>query len=259
MSNFANAFANGKAFIPFITCGDPDLSTTASCMKAMQDAGADVIQLGIPFSDPVVESPSIQAATMRALKNELTTDDIFEFVENVRKDVHIPIMFMTYANTVYNYGIERFMERCADVGVQGMVLPDVPLEEKDEFDASAEVHGVDIISLIAPSSVGRVASIAESSNGFIYVVSGLGGNQSREKMIEDIKGIVATIREHTSIPCAVGIGITTPEQAVQMASLSDGAIVGSAIINLVEQYGKDAPEHVGAFVKQMKDALRCMS
>lgn len=256
MNKISDAFANGKAFIPFITCGDPDLETTAKCIRRMADAGADLIELGIPFSDPVAEGPVIQEANIRALKHPMTTDTIFEFVTELRKDVSVPFIFMTYANVVFTYGIERFMQRCAETGVQGMVLPDVPIEEKDEFEVYADKYGIAMVSLVAPTSAGRIAKIAKSSKGFIYVVSSLGVTGTREQITTDLKTIVGTIRENTDIPTAIGFGISTPEQAAEMASIADGSIVGSAIIKLLAKYGKDAPEHIYKYVKEMKDAVR---
>ncbi len=259
MNKISDAFANGKAFIPFITCGDPDLETTAQCIRRMVDAGADLIQLGIPFSDPVAEGPVIQEANIRALKHPMTTDTIFEFVTELRKDVSVPFMFMTYANVVFTYGIERFMQRCAETGVQGMVLPDVPIEEKEEFDVFADKYGIALISLIAPTSAGRIAKIAQNSKGFIYVVSSLDASKTREQITSDLKTSVATIRENTDVPTAIGFGISTPEHAAQMAAIADGAIVGSAIIKLLAKHGKDAPEHIYQYVKEMKDAVRGVS
>ena len=256
MSNIRSAFANGKAFIPFITCGDPDLETTANVVRAAVENGADLIELGIPFSDPTAEGPVIQGANIRALAGGVTTDKVFELVKELRRDVKIPLAFMTYANVVFSYDAERFMARCCECGVDGVILPDLPFEEKGEFSAVAKQYGVDLISLIAPTSANRVAMIAKEAEGFIYVVSSLGVTGERSQITTNIGEIVKVIRENTNVPCAVGFGISTPEQAAEMAGLSDGAIVGSAIIRIIEKYGKDAPKYVGEFVKSMKDALR---
>lgn len=255
MSNIKDAFRNGKAFIPFITCGDPDLETTAKVVRAAAENGADLIELGIPFSDPTAEGPVIQGANIRALAGGITTDKIFDFVAELRRDVKIPLVFMTYANVVFSYDAERFMARCCETGVGGIILPDLPYEEKDEFSDIARRYGVDIISLIAPTSANRIAMIAKETTGFIYVVSSLGVTGTRSEITTNIGDIVKVIRENTDVPCAVGFGISKPEQAKKMAGLSDGAIVGSAIIKLLEQYGKDAAPYVGEYVKSMKEAV----
>ena len=224
MSDLARAFDHGKAFIAFLTCGDPDLETTAAAVRAAAQNGADLIELGIPFSDPTAEGPVIQAANLRALQSGVTTDKIFDLVRELRRGVTIPMVFMTYANVVFSYGTERFLSNCRDVGIDGLILPDVPYEEKEEFLPACRKYGVEFVSLIAIKT--------------------------------DLASIVSLVRENTDIPCAIGFGISTPEQAKKMADLSDGAIVGSAIVKLLAQYSKDAPEHIGAYVKEMKDALR---
>ena len=256
MSNIKAAFKNGKAFIPFITCGDPDLDTTEKVIRAAADAGADLIELGIPFSDPTAEGPVIQGANIRALAGGVTTDKVFELVARVRKDIKIPFVFMTYANVVFSYDTERFMARCCETGVDGIILPDVPFEEKDEFTDLANQYGIDMISLIAPTSEDRIAMIAKEAKGFLYIVSSLGVTGVRSEITTNIGDIVKIVRENTDVPCAVGFGISKPEQAKKMAAVSDGAIVGSAIIKILEQYGKDAPEHVYEYIKSMKDAVR---
>lgn len=256
MSKISSAFKNGKAFIAFITCGDPDLETTAAAVRAAVQGGADLIELGIPFSDPTAEGPVIQGANLRALENGITTDKFFEFVAELRQDVKLPIVFMTYANVVFSYGTERFISSCSNVGIDGIILPDLPFEEKDEFLPTCRRFGVDLISLIAPTSENRVAMIAKEANGFLYIVSSLGVTGTRSEIKTELSDIVSVIRQNTSIPCAIGFGISTPEQARKMADIADGAIVGSAIVKLLEKYGKKAPEHIREYVKSMKDALR---
>ncbi len=256
MSNIKKAFENGKAFIPFITCGDPDLETTAKIVRAAVENGADLIELGIPFSDPTAEGPVIQGANIRALAGGVTTDKIFDMVAELRRDVSIPLVFMTYANVVFSYGSERFMSKCKEKGIDGIILPDLPFEEKDEFSDVAAKYGIEIISLIAPTSADRVSMIAKEAEGFIYIVSSLGVTGVRSEIKTDIKDIVKAIRDNTDIPCAVGFGISRPEQAKAMADISDGAIVGSAIIRIIEQHGKEAAPFVGEYVKSMKSALR---
>ena len=256
MSKIGKAFDHGKAFIAFITCGDPDLETTAAIVREAVRNGADLIELGIPFSDPTAEGPVIQGANIRALAGGVTTDKIFALVAELRKDIAVPMVFMTYANVVFSYGQDRFISRCRDVGIDGLILPDLPYEEKEEFLGDCRQYGVDLISLIAPTSENRIAMIAREAEGFIYVVSSLGVTGTRSEITTDLASIVKMIRENSSAPCAIGFGISTPEQAKKMAGLSDGAIVGSAIIKIMEKYGRDCPKYVGEYVKSMKDALR---
>ena len=256
MSKIKNAFENGKAFIAFITCGDPDLETTAAVVRAAVENGADLIELGIPFSDPTAEGPVIQGANLRALNGGVTTDKIFKFVKELRKDVKVPMVFMTYTNVVFSYGAERFISTCRDIEIDGLILPDLPFEEKEEFLPICREYGVDLVSLIAPTSENRIAMIAKEAEGFLYIVSSLGVTGMRSEIKTDLASIVKVVRQNTDIPCAIGFGISTPEQARKMVDISDGAIVGSAIIKLLEKYGKDAPKYVGAYVKSMKEALK---
>lgn len=255
MSKIGEAFANGKAFIAFVTCGDPDLETTMSCVRAAVENGADLIELGIPFSDPTAEGPVIQGANLRALTGGVTTDKIFEMVKKLRQDVTLPMVFMTYANVIFSYGAERFLSACREIGIDGLILPDLPYEEKEEFLDSCHSYGVDLISLIAPTSANRIAMIAKEAEGFIYVVSSLGVTGTRREIKTDLTSIVEVIRQNTDIPCAIGFGISTPEQARKMAGLSDGAIVGSAIVKIIEKHGREAAPYVGAYVREMKEGM----
>ena len=255
MSKIQKAFDHGKAFIAFITCGDPDLETTSNAVRAAVENGADLIELGIPFSDPTAEGPVIQGANLRALTGGVTTDQIFAFVKDLRREINVPMVFMTYANVVFSYGPERFLSRCKYVAIDGLILPDLPFEEKEEFLPFCRRYGVDLVSLIAPTSENRIARIAKEAEGFLYIVSSLGVTGVRSEIRTDLASIVAIVRENTRVPCAIGFGISTPEQAGRMADLSDGAIVGSAIVKLLEQYGKDAPKYIGEYVKKMKAAL----
>ena len=255
MSKIKSAFENGKAFVPFITCGDPDLETTKKIVRASVENGADLIELGIPFSDPTAEGPVIQGANIRALAGGVTTDKIFEMVRNLRKDISTPMVFMTYANVVFSYNAEKFISTCKEIGIDGLILPDLPFEEKDEFLPICDKYDVDLISLIAPTSDKRIGMISKEAKGFIYVVSSLGVTGTRSAITTDVDSLISVVRENTDVPCAIGFGISTPEQASKMASISDGAIVGSAIIKIIEKYGKDAPKHVGEYVKSMKTAI----
>ena len=255
MSNIRKAFENGKAFIAFITCGDPDLATTAETVKEAVRNGADLIELGIPFSDPTAEGPVIQGANIRALKGGVTTDKIFDFVRELRKEVTVPMVFMTYAHVVFSYGSEKFIATCKEIGMDGLILPDVPFEEKEEFQSICDRYDMDFISLVAPTSENRIAMIAKEAKGFLYIVSSLGVTGTRTEIKTDLSSIMEVVRRNTDVPCAIGFGISTPEQAKKMAGLSDGAIVGSAIIKLLEKYGTEAPKYVGEYVKSMKNAI----
>lgn len=256
MSNIRKAFENGKAFIAFITCGDPDLETTAKVVRAAAENGADLIELGIPFSDPTAEGPVIQGANLRALTGGITTDKIFAFVKELRRDVKVPMVFMTYANVVFSYGAEKFISTCRDIEIDGLILPDLPFEEKEEFQPLCRQYDINLISLIAPTSENRIAMIAKEAEGFVYIVSSLGVTGTRSEIKTDLASIINVVRENTDVPCAIGFGISTPEQAKKMADISDGAIVGSAIIKLLEKHGKDAPRYVGEYVKSMENAIR---
>ena len=256
MTKIADAFANGKAFIPFLTCGDPDLETTEKLIGAIAEAGADLIELGIPFSDPTAEGPVIQDANLRALSAGTTTDKIFDMVRRVRQTVSIPMVFMTYANVIFSYGADRFLKTAAEIGMNGIIVPDVPFEEKQEFEPLCQKYGLAQISMIAPTSHDRIRAIAEQANGFLYCVSSLGVTGTRTAITTDIGAMVKLVKEVKDIPCAVGFGISTPEQADSMCRQADGAIVGSAIVKLIAQYGRDSVQPVADYVRTMKTACR---
>ena len=255
MSKIQKAFAKGKAFIPFVTCGDPSLDVTEKIVYAMEEAGADLIELGIPFSDPTAEGPVIQGANLRALSGGVTTDKVFDMVEKIRKNSSISMVFMTYANVVFSYGIERFCKRAAEVGMDGMILPDVPFEEKEEFDRVCREYGLDLISLIAPTSHEKISMIAKEAEGFLYCVSSIGVTGTRSEFTTDFDEFFGVIKKNATIPCAVGFGISGPEQAKKMSTYCDGVIVGSAIVKLISQYGKESPEKVYEFTKSLRDVL----
>lgn len=255
MSRIEEAFQNHKAFIAFITVGDPDLETTERVVHAAVENGADLIELGIPFSDPTAEGPVIMEADEVALKAGTTTDKVFELTKKLRKTITVPMVYMTYANVVFSYGCEKFAQKAADAGVDGLILPDVPYEEKEEFTEVFDRYGLDLISMIAPTSEDRIAMIAKEAKGFIYMVSSLGVTGTRSEITTDISAMTDLVKKNTEVPCAVGFGISTPEQAAKMAELSDGAIVGSAIIKIIAKYGKEAAGPVGEYVKEMADAV----
>lgn len=258
MSRIGNAFKDHKAFIAFITVGDPDLETTEKVVKTAVENGADLIELGIPFSDPTAEGPVIMEADNAALKAGTTTDKVFELTKKLRNDITIPMVYMTYANVVFSYGMEKFAQKAADAGIDGIILPDVPYEEKEEFDAVFAPLGIDLISMIAPTSENRIAMIAQEAKGFIYMVSSLGVTGTRSEITTDIGEMTKLVKDNTEVPCAVGFGISTPEQAAKMAALSDGAIVGSAIIKIIARHGADAAGPVGEYVKSMADAVHAL-
>ena len=254
----ADAFRNGKAFIPFITAGDPDLASTERFVLAMAEAGADLIEIRIPFSDPIAEGAVIQEADIRALRSGTTTEKVFEMVKSLRQKTDIPLVFMTYLNIVFYYGYDQFFTRCAEVGISGIIIPDLPYEEKNECAGIAAEHQVEIVSMIAPTSRERIQTIASDAEGFLYVVSSMGVTGVRQKITTDLKTIIGQIREVTSLPAAIGFGISTPGQASDMAAISDGAIVGSAIVRLVAEYGREAEDPVREYVRQMAGAVHAL-
>lgn len=255
MSRIKSAFENKKAFIAFVTGGDPDLETTEALIPQMAEAGADLIEIGIPFSDPIAEGIVIQEADERALKAQTTTDKLFDMVKRVREKVEIPLVFMTYINPVYTYGTERFIKKCAECGIDGVIIPDVPFEERGEVLDICEAQGVALISMIAPTSKERIHMIAREAKGFLYCVSSLGVTGVRSKITTNIKEMVDQVKAVSDIPCAIGFGISTPIQAKEMAAVADGAIVGSAIVKIIAQHGKNCIKPVCAYVKEIKAAV----
>jgi len=251
-----DAFKNGKAFIPFITCGDPNLETTEKLVYALEEAGANLIELGIPFSDPTAEGPVIMAADERALAAGTTTDKVFDLVKKIREKTDIPLVFMTYANVVYSYGIEKFCKNAQAVDVKGIILPDVPFEEKEEFDEICSQYDIALISMIAPTSNDRIKMIASEAKGFLYCVSSLGVTGMRSNITTDIGGMIKLVKEVSDIPCAVGFGISNPEQAKKMTEDSDGAIVGSALVKICAEYGEDCVEPIKKLASDIVNAIR---
>lgn len=249
------AFSSEKAFIPFITCGDPDIETSEKLVYAMEKAGADLIELGIPFSDPVAEGIVIQKASKRALDNGTTTDKIFDMVKKIRESSQVPLAFMTYANLLFTYGLDKFLSQCRDYGICCVILPDIPYEEKGEMLYKFREYDIMLISLIAPTSKARTEMIAKEADGFVYCVSSMGVTGTRSEITTDVGEMVRHVKKAKNIPCAIGFGISNAETAAKMAKLSDGVIVGSAIVKIVEKYGKDSIEPVSAFVKELKSAV----
>ena len=254
MSKIANAFENGKAFIGFLTAGDPTVEKTVEYILAMEEAGCDLIEIGIPFSDPMAEGVVIQDANVRALKHNTTTDDVFDIVREKNKKTDIPLVFLTYINPVFFYGYERFFKRCSELGVDGIISPDLPYEEKGEIAEIARKNDVDVISLIAPTSKERIQKIAADASGFIYIVSSLGVTGMRSEIKTDLNSIIGDIRDVCDLPLAVGFGINTPEQSRDIAKIADGVIVGSAIVKIIEEHGENAAEPLKEYVSSMKKA-----
>lgn len=248
MSKIQNAFASGKAFIPFITCGDPDLDTTAKLVRAMAEAGADLIQLGIPFSDPTAEGPVVQDANLRALSAGTTTDKIFSMLQELRKDVSVPLVLMGYANVVFSYGTERFLAACAQAGVDGLILPDVPYEEKEEFAPLCRQYGLDLISIVSHTSGDRAAMIAKEAEGFVYLLAD-------PQDVESACDIAALIRDNAQVPCVVGADELTVEQVSALARCADGVAVAAAVVELLARHGQEALPHVEAYVRERKQAI----
>ena len=256
MSRIKNAFKNNKAFIGFVTGGDPSIDKTKEFVLQMIKAGADLIEIGIPFSDPIAEGPVIQEANNRALSAGATVEKLFTLVSELRKETEIPFVFLTYLNPVFHYGYGAFFKRCADVGLDGIIIPDLPFEEQPPVREAASQHGIDLISLIAPTSEARIKEIAKAASGFIYLVSSMGVTGIRSEIKTDLASITSAIKSVKDIPVAIGFGIHTTEQASQMAKIADGVIVGSAIVKIAAKYGKEAAPHIYNYVKEMKDAIR---
>jgi len=251
------AFAT-KAFIAFITGGDPSLGDTRRYVNLLAEAGAAIVEIGVPFSDPIAEGPTIQQASYRALAAGTTAEDLLELVRTLREEdqLNIPLVLMTYLNPVHHYGYEAFFARASEVGLDGVIIPDLPFEEHGEVREVAAASGVALISMIAPTSSTRIRAIAEQAQGFIYLVSSLGVTGVRSQITTDIAHIVGEIRSVTDVPVAVGFGISTPEQAARMAEQADGVIVGSAIVNLVGALNSHADEAISQFVARMVQGLR---
>lgn len=255
MSRIKTAFSHGKAFIPFITAGDPSLAITEKLIFKMEEAGADLIELGIPFSDPVAEGIAIQQADERALLAGTTTDKIFDMVKRVRQKTNIPLAFMTYVNPIYTYGTDKFLKNCNICGIDAIIVPDLPFEEKEELKPYCDTYGVDLISLIAPTSLNRIKMIAKEAQGFVYCVSSMGVTGVRSEITTNINEMIKLVKEVKDMPCAIGFGISTPEQAKAMAQYADGVIVGSAIVKLAAQYGNNCITPITDYVRKMKAAI----
>lgn len=256
MNKISDAFNNGKAFIGFVTAGDPDINTSKEILLSMSKGGCDLIEVGIPFSDPIAEGPVIQDANIRALKNNVTTDDVFALTKSVSQEVDTPMVFMTYLNVLFKYGYDKFLQKAKNSGICGVIIPDLPYEEKDELQSVAKKYGIEVVSLVAPTSEDRIKMIAADAEGFIYTVSSMGVTGVRSEIKTDLESITKAIKEVTDVPVAIGFGINTPEQAKKYSHIADGVIVGSAIVKLVAEHKTDAPKYIYEYVISMKDAIR---
>ncbi len=256
MNRIELAFKNKKAFIPFITAGYPNINKTEDFIYKMVSAGADLIEIGIPFSDPVAEGPIIQESSQKALDVGTNLDNIFELVKKVRKTVSIPLVFMTYINPVFKYGYDKFFKECSLIGIDGIIIPDLPFEEKSEIAGYAKKYDIKIISLIAPTSQKRIEEIAKDAEGFLYIVSSMGVTGVRNEIKTDLKSIISSVKKVTSLPAAIGFGIHSPQQAEEMSKIADGVIVGSAIIKIIKQYENNADKYIYDYIKSMKDSMK---
>lgn len=255
MNRISKAFKDKKAFIGFLTAGDPCLEKTVEYILEMEKAGASLIEIGIPFSDPIAEGPVIQEANIRALTNNMTNDKVFEIVKEVRKVSNIALCLMTYLNPVFHYGYDSFFKKCQEVGIDGIIIPDCPFEESKEVSDICHKYDVILISMIAPTSKERTLEIAKQAKGFIYLVSSMGVTGIRNEIITDIEGIIELIKSVTDTPVAVGFGINNQEQVKHFAAISDGVIVGSAIVNIIKENGYDANKPLHDYVKSLTDVM----
>ena len=254
MIKIKEAFQNKKAFIAYLMAGDPDLETSAEYILTAQEAGADLIEIGIPFSDPIAEGEVIQASSARAINAGTRLDGVFTMVSSIKSKMKIPMLFMTYLNPAFVYGYDKFFSRCADIGISGIIIPDLPFEEQGEAKEVAKKYEVEVVTLVAPTSKERTAEIARNAEGFIYLVSSMGVTGVRTKITTDLSPIVKEIRGITKVPVAVGFGVSTPMQAASYSSVADGVIVGSAIVRIIGQYGKEAKNALRDYIKMMKEA-----
>jgi len=250
-AKFAQLKEEGKkAHIGFLTGGDPSIDKTPELIKALVEGGSDIVEIGVPFSDPLADGPVIQAAANRALSGGVTVDKIFDMVKEVRKEVEVPLVFLMYVNTLLVYGKEKFMANCKDAGIDGLIIPDVPYEEQGEILPLMKDYGIELIPLVAPTSKDRVAKITESSNGFVYCVSSMGVTGRNSEFHSTINAYIEDVRSQTDLPLAIGFGISTNDDVKRFESIADGVIVGSAIVNEIQRTEGD-PVQLKAFVEKL--------
>lgn len=255
MSRLDNIFQKDNVLIPFITAGDPNINMTYELIKVMEENGADIIELGIPFSDPVAEGVAVQEADLRALAAKTTTDSIFDMLEKLRKESDIPVVLLTYMNPIYVYGTKRFMERCAQVGIDGVMVPDVPYEEKGELEQECKENGVALISMISLTTKDRIGMIAKEASGYIYCISSIGELTDVEHVKQEITDMTCRVNEVNDIPVVVGFDGGNVENAIEIAKVSAGLVLENAVVSLVGDYGMDAAIYVADLIKQIKQAI----
>ncbi|MGL5042714.1 MAG: tryptophan synthase subunit alpha [Culicoidibacterales bacterium] len=255
MNKIAKAFTNKKAFISFLTAGDPDIKTTEKCILALVEGGCDLIEIGIPFSDPIAEGPVIERANERALAAGTLLPKVFELVRNVRLKTDVPLVFLTYINPIFVYGGQKFFLEAKAAGIDGIIIPDLPFEELGELATFAQAVDIPIISLVAPTSNQRIPLLVKESKGFVYLVSSMGVTGVRSTLSADLASTIATIRANTKTPIAIGFGIATPEQVSQLKQFSDGVIIGSAIVKIIEKHGENAPLFLLEYAHSIRRAL----
>lgn len=248
---------NKKALITFITAGDPSIETTKDLVVEMEKRGADIIELGIPYSDPVAEGPVIQRANSRALEKGIKIRDIMQQVSIIRQEVKVPLIYLLYFNCILQYGVDRFFKHCANSGIDGVIIPDLPYEETGEISDVADMYAINIITLVSPTSRERIQNIAKNASGFLYCISSLGVTGMRKEFNTDFNEFFSYIDEVVKIPKAIGFGISSPEHIKKLKGICDGLIVGSAIVKKIEQSSTpaEAINNVGDFVKNLRQAL----
>lgn len=255
MSHIQEAFKNGKALIAFLTVGVPSLEDTVKYVLEMEKAGVNLIELGVPFSDPIADGPVIMEADVKALANHVHLPQVMEVAKEIRKYSNIPLVLLTYYNPVFSYPADRFFRDAEEIGIDGIIVPDMPHEEQMEIRPLADEHGVDIIQMVAPTSEARIRENVKSATGFVYVVSSMGVTGMRGDIKTDLKDIIQVVRDTTDTPIAIGFGIHTPEQAHNMAALADGVITGSGVVDIINKEGNKASEDLKVYLTGLRKGM----
>ncbi|MBW1606294.1 tryptophan synthase subunit alpha [Lactobacillus sp. Sy-1] len=256
MSKLSDAFTGRHKLVGFVTANDPDMATTVNNVVALAEGGADVVEIGVPFSDPIADGPVIQRADLRALRDfDLPMKAIFDAVAEIRTKTAVPLVFLTYLNIVLQYGYDEFCRDCKKYGVDGLIIPDLPYEEKGELTPYTTKYEIDLVPLITLNSGDRIKPIAKDASGFVYLVSSLGVTGERDHFSDQLSSIVKQIKADTTVPVAIGFGVHEPEQARQLAEFADGVIIGSAFVKIVEKYKTDAPKYLKQFANEVKSAM----
>ena len=255
MSHTSEAFKKGKAMIAFLTAGVPSMEDTVKYVLDLEKAGVDLIEIGVPFSDPIADGPVIMEADVKALENHIHLPQVMELVKTLRTKTQIPIVLLTYYNPVFNYPSSRFFEEAKEIGIDGVIIPDLPFEEQGEIRPLADANGVDIIQMVAPTAAERIRASLRHATGFVSVVSSMGVTGMRGHIQTDLREIIRIARETTDTPLAIGFGIHTPEQAGRMAKLADGVITGSGVVDIINKNGSDASEKLIAYIRGLKAGM----